>query len=252
MVPGPEAEKRRLTVGRWRKWTTVCIPARAENEGWLQPQKQWIRPAALAQQRQVPAQCPGLWQQRLKPLSEFPAIELDTSGARQVGRVGHPAAEIAQLLKKAECFHLEKCLSDQALLCAELQTLLSQVVHPGAVQEGWDAACSISTGRKHVCPSAEHRHGYKHKPFTYYSFLPWEGVHFSGLPKSTSADSSWMLPSETFLPSLEGCPHSHAQGPYINLLKLQKCKTECPSLLKWWHHGTSSLWLKKTPIKNLP
>lgn len=46
-----------------------------------------------------------------------------------MGRVGHPAAEIAQLLKKAECFHLEKCLSDQALLCAELQTLLSQVLY---------------------------------------------------------------------------------------------------------------------------
>lgn len=67
----------------------------------------------------------------LNPSQEFPAAELDTSRARQVGRVGYPTAEIAQVLKKGEYFHFGKYLPYQALLCAKLQTLLSQVVHPG-------------------------------------------------------------------------------------------------------------------------
>lgn len=193
----------------------------------------------------------GVWQQRFKPFSELPSAGHQQSQAGEKG--GHPAAGIAQVLKKGECFHFEKCSPGQALLCAELQTLLGQLVPPGAEQKGWDAAHCISTGSKQVCPNAEHRHRYKKQPFSFHSFLPWEGVHFSGLLKSTSADSSWMLPSETFLPSLEGCPHSHTQGPYINLLKHQKYKTECPSLFKWWHHGTRSLWLKKkqSNFKNL-
>lgn len=172
----------------------------------------------------LPAQCPACDSRDLNPSQSSQQSSWTPAEPGRWEGWGHPTAETAQVLKKGGCFHLEKYWSDQALLCAELQTLLSQVVHPGAVQKGWDAACYISTGRKQLCPEAERR----------------EGVHFSGLLKSTSADSSWMLPSKTFLPSLEGCPHSHAQGLYINLLKLQKCITVCPFLSKWWHHGTNS------------
>lgn len=105
---------------RSRKCTAICILARPENEGWLQPPKQLIRPAALARQRTsrepeeqllilhtpplLPARCPALWAQRFKPLSEFPTIGLGTSRGRQVGRVGHPAAGTAQLLMKGNAF----------------------------------------------------------------------------------------------------------------------------------------------------
>ena len=105
---------------RRRKFTAICIPARAENKGWLEPLKQSIRPAALARQRAsrepeeqllmlcspplLPARCPALWAQRFKPFSEFPAVGLGISGGRQVGRVGHPAAGAAQLLMKGNAF----------------------------------------------------------------------------------------------------------------------------------------------------
>lgn len=247
---GPEAEQRKLTVGRRRKQTTSCMSARAENEGRLQPQKQWIRPAALAQHRQIlwsSLQCPGSDSRDLNSSQELPAADLDTSRARQVGRVGYPAAEMAQVLKKGECFTLGNV--DLTKPCSVLSC---KPCWARWGTRGWTEGMRPSRlyfhSQEQVCPTAEHRHR-KNEPFSCYSLLPWEGVHFSGLLKITSADSSWMLPSETFLPRLEGCPHSHAQGPYTNLLKLQKCKTECPSLLKWWHHGTTSSWLKKTNKK---
>lgn len=219
----------------WRKmkkmriFFPICMPGRAENEGWLHLKAvdqicstgtaETSPLILLAVSRPVPAEI----ETPLRAPSTWAGHQWSQAG----GKGGSSHCRNAQLLKKEECFHFEKCLTDQAL-----QALLGQVLHRRDEKQ----QCCISTGRTQAQVN---------EPFSHHSFLPWEGAHFSGMLQSTSADSS-----ETFLPSWKGCPHSHAQGPYINLLRHQKCKTACPSLLKWWHHGISSLWLKNTPMKN--
>lgn len=124
MVPGPDAEQRRLTAERPRKSTTICILVRAENEGWLQAPKQPIRPAPLAQQRAsrapeelllvlcapplLPARCPPLfWCRDLNASRSLP--QLGSSRGRQVGKAAFLWAAGKHSATELTCWWMLPC-----------------------------------------------------------------------------------------------------------------------------------------------